>query len=136
MTIKSLGILFTLFLWLSMATSYGQSTDAVRAPLAEGHYWKDYSIIQSTLQSELTASKTILNNPKTSDKNKGIMIGYIGLMNQFIRTISPSSNFDVEIEKAFDLIKNEDVGIPYKRALIINDIFIKKEELILKLTTK
>ncbi len=136
MTINSLRLGILPILLFTLNSIYSQSTDAVRAPLSVGYYWKDLPVIQSILENEIAVTNAALGNPKNTDKNKGILIGYLSLINNFKRSLSVTSNFSEELERAFEFVKNEDVGIPYKRILIVNDIFIKKEELILKLTTK
>ncbi len=136
MTINSLRLGILPILLFTLNSIYSQSTDAVRAPLSVGYYWKDLPVIQSILENEIAVTNAALGNPKNTDKNKGILIGYLSLINNFKRSLSVTSNFSEELERAFEFVKNEDVGIPYKRILIVKDIFIKKEELILKLTTK
>lgn len=112
-----------------------QSSDAVRAPLAEGsYYWKDLPVIFSIVENELKLTNTSLSR-QNLNKTKAILEAYRTLLIQFQLRLNKSESPATAIESAFEYVKNEDVNIPYKRVLIVNDVFILKEDLISKITT-
>lgn len=112
------------------------STDAVRAPLAVGYYWKEMPVINSILDNELLAINILLNNMNLSDKNKAINIAYKSLILNFRAQNDKGVHPNESIEIAYQIVISENVNVPYKRALIIDEINLKKEELLTKLTLK
>lgn len=111
-----------------------QSINATYDLPIEGYFWKDHEAIIQILDAEITTTTTELAQPN-SGKNKEILIAYNSLLNHTKNLIIKETGIYEVLDMAFELMINED-SKEYQRALIKNEMKIKQQELLLKLTYK
>ncbi|MEP7197586.1 MAG: hypothetical protein ABI851_13775 [Saprospiraceae bacterium] len=125
--------LILFFLTFVCGSTFGQNANAVISLPLEGYYWKDQASIIQILDDEILKTTDSQKLPN-STKNKAILEAYKSLLVNSKSFLEKGVSVHEFLDKAFEVMMNEQGVIPYKRALLLNDMNIKKQELQLKLT--
>jgi hypothetical protein len=124
------GLLFFFFSFL-----HAQSSQSL-LDQPGGYQWKEPATIVQIIQQEKAETTNSLSMPDLSDWSRALLEAYSSYLTHTLDEIPGQHDMSEVLNTSFHFIRHEQVADPKVRAMVMDEMKVKQNELIQKLTNQ